>query len=64
MRVTPGQFYPGKNFFTLALLVLLVTNFMSEKEDEREEEKEGEQEQEQEKEGKENAMKSVLKVSK
>ena len=24
-----GQFYPGQIFFTLALLVLLVTNFMS-----------------------------------
>ena len=29
LRVTHGQFYPGQIFFTLALLVLLVTNIMS-----------------------------------
>ena len=29
LRVTPGQFYPSQIFFTLALLVLLVTNIMS-----------------------------------
>ena len=29
LRFTPVQFYPGQNVFTLALLVLLVTNFMS-----------------------------------